>query len=459
MRAFTDHPTEASRFVSDGERAHWHDRALWFVRAKRDRASETLPEWERLREEAHRIKSHTMKHLAWYLRLFEERATANGIEVRWASDALEHNEIVASILREEGVERVVKSKSMLTEECGLNPYLQERGIEVVDTDLGERIVQLAGDTPSHIVLPAIHLKKEDVSEIFAEHMGTEEGNSDPVYLTVSARKSLREKFLTADAAITGVNFALAREGAVTICTNEGNADLGVAVTKLHIASMGIEKIIPSAQSLGVFTRLLARSATGQAVTTYTSHYSAPEEGARMVVVIVDNGRSGLLAGEESPILSCIRCGSCMNTCPVYRRSGGHSYGSVVPGPIGTLLAYSRDGERYSSLPFACTLCASCTMVCPAKVPLHDTIYRVRKSAIETPTYTGKRKALSLIYALLRYRPLYLTAMTLYGWAVKYLPRNLLYSGYNVWGRDRDMPEPARRSFSRIYDDIERREDG
>ena len=254
-----DHPAQAELFVRNQERAHWHDQALWFVRAKRDRAAASLPEWELLRNKGAAIKRHTLSHLADYLEQFAQQAEQRGAVVHWARDAKEHNEIVLQILQQHGVHRVAKSKSMLTEECHLNPFLEQHGIEVVDTDLGERIVQLRQEPPSHIVLPAIHIKKEEVGEVFHEHLGTAAGASDPNYLTEAAREHLRQKFIAAEAGLTGVNFAVAESGGLVICTYEGNADLGVALPNLHIASMGIEKLVPGPSELAVFIRLLARS--------------------------------------------------------------------------------------------------------------------------------------------------------------------------------------------------------
>lgn len=212
---------------------------------------------------------------------------------------------------------------MLAEECELNPFLESKGIEVVESDLGERILQLMHLKPSHIVLPAIHIKREQVGELFEQEMGTEKGNFDPTYLTHAARKNLRQKFIHAEAAMTGANFAVASTGEIVVCTNEGNADMGTSQPKLQIAAFGMEKIVPDRESLGVFTRLLARSATGQPITTYTSHYRKPREGGELHIIIVDNGRSKILADPKHiKTLNCIRCGACMNTCPVYRRSGG-----------------------------------------------------------------------------------------------------------------------------------------
>ena len=228
-----------------------------------------------LRSLASQIKRHTLCHLADYLEQFEANATRRGMHVHWARTAEDHNRIVLDILRQHQVRRVVKSKSMLTEECHLNPYLEQHGIEVVDTDLGERIVQLRNEPPSHIVLPAIHIKKQEVGETFHEHLGTTQGATDPNYLTEAARGHLRSKFMAADAGITGVNFAVAETGGFVVCTNEGNADIGISLPKLHIACMGIEKLIPRVADLAVFTRLLARNATGQPITTYTSHFHGP----------------------------------------------------------------------------------------------------------------------------------------------------------------------------------------
>ena len=278
------HPEEARQFLKDPVRAKWHDETLWMVRRKRDTAAAQLPEWEQLRDMASAIKDNVLSRLGDYLEEFERNAIANGITVYWAEDAEEHNRIIRQILRQHGVKTLVKSKSILTEECHLNPYLERHGFEVVDSDLGERIVQFAKQPPSHIVMPAIHLRKRDIGDIFHEHLGTEAGSEDPVYLTRAARHHLREKFLTAGAALTGVNFAIAETGGFVVCTNEGNADMGVHLAPVHIASMGIEKIIPKAEHLGVFTRLLARSATGQSITNYTSHFHGPREGQSMYAV-------------------------------------------------------------------------------------------------------------------------------------------------------------------------------
>lgn len=274
-----DHAANATAFTRDDARTHWHDQALWFVRAKRDRMANSLPEWETPRETAGAIKAHTISRLADLLEQFEANATKLGATVHWASTPAEHNEIVLGILQKHNVKRLVKSKSMLTEECHLNPFLERHGLEVVDTDLGEWIVQLRGEAPSHIVLPAIHIKREEVGELFHRVIGTPKGLAEPKPLVEAARIELRSKFMRTEAGITGINFAIAETGGFVVCTNEGNADLGVSLPPVHIACMGIEKLIPKAEHLGVFLRLLARSATGQPITTYSSHFHGPKPGA------------------------------------------------------------------------------------------------------------------------------------------------------------------------------------
>lgn len=268
----TLHSKAAEKFLRNGDMAAWHNETLWMVRAKRDKMSKEVPEWEDLREKACQLKLYSNSHLEELLIEFEKNATANGAIVHWAKDAEEYRQIIYGLLKEHQVTRFVKSKSMLSEECELNPFLLSKGIDVVETDLGERILQLMHLPPSHIVMPAIHIKREQVGLLFEEKMNAEKGNYDPTYLTHVARKNLRNIFLHAEAAMTGANFAVASTGDIVVCTNEGNADMGTSCPKLNIAAFGLEKIVPDMKALGVFTRLLARSGTGQPITTYTSHY-------------------------------------------------------------------------------------------------------------------------------------------------------------------------------------------
>jgi L-lactate dehydrogenase complex protein LldF len=444
--------SEASEiFNKDIERVNWHDETLWFVREKRDKSAHQIPEWELLRETASQIKMNVLSNMHDYLVEFEANAQKNGIIVHWATDGAEHNKIVHSILEKHNIKQMVKSKSMLTEECHLNDYLSENGIDVIDSDLGERIVQLRNEPPSHIVLPAIHLKKEDVSETFHEHLGTEKGNIDPQYLTESARHHLRDVFLTRKAALTGVNFAVAETGEFVVCTNEGNADMGAHLADVHIACMGFEKLIPQRQHLGVFLRLLARSATGQPITTFSSHFKKPREGKEIHIVIVDNGRSVQLGREDfRNSLKCIRCGACMNTCPVYRRSGGHSYHNAVAGPIGSILAPNLDMKKNADLPFASTLCGSCTNVCPVKIDIHDQLYKWRQVLVKEG-YTPKAKTIAMkTMATVLANPMVFEFAGKSGrFAMKNLPV-LVNNKLNKWYDQREMPEVPEESFREWY---------
>lgn len=446
-----DHAARAETFNKDAARVDWHDETLWFVRAKRDRAAKQLPEWEALREAASIIKFNVLDNLHDYLLEFEKQARANGAVVHWAETAAEHNAIVHRIIADAGAKNIVKSKSMLTEECHLNEFLEQRGIDVVDTDLGERIVQLAGEPPSHIVLPCIHWKKEEIGTLFSKHLGTTPGASDPGYLTASARIHLREHFMTSRVALTGVNFAVAETGEFVVCTNEGNADLGVQLADVHIACMGIEKIIPRREHLGVFLRLLARSATGQPVTTYSSHFRRPRSGQQLHIVLVDNGRTSRLSSPDfRSALKCIRCGACMNTCPVYRRSGGHSYHHAVAGPIGAILAPGLDTKAFGDLPFASTLCGSCTHVCPVKIDIHDQLYKWRQVIVqEGNVSTGKRVVMGMMAALLSRSWLFKSMGGLGRWLMRRFP-SIISNNMNPWFRQREMPTPPRQSFQAWY---------
>jgi len=445
-----DHPARARAFNDDPARVGWHDAAVWSVRAKRDAAAAEVPDWEWLRETAEQIKSHSLARLPDHLEQFEQRAMQLGATVHWAADAREHNEIVHSILQGRGVTRVVKSKSMLTEECELNPFLEARGIEIVDTDLGERIVQLRGEPPSHIVMPAIHLKREEVGELFHRELAAPPGLSDPQQLVEIARQQLRSQFLAAGAGITGVNFAIAETGGFVVVTNEGNADLGTALPPLHIACMGIEKVIPRVRDLGVFLRLLARSATGQAISAYTSHFHGPRAGGELHIVLVDNGRSDLLARENlRRSLACIRCGACLNTCPVYRRSGGHSYGIPVAGPIGSVLWPARDIAAHASLPNACSLCGSCADVCPVRIDLPRQLLSLRAEAVRAGAIPpGKRWASRLASQLLRRPRLLARVASLARLIVPRIPARWL--GRDPWTRERELPPLAEKSFRELW---------
>ena len=443
------HSKAAKRFVADAERMAWHDKALYAVREKRDRMMMTVPEWEGLRRLSSAIKRHTLSRLGHYLCEFERNATANGMVVHWAKDAAEMNATVWELVREHGGTNLIKSKSMLSEECGLTPYLEERGIDVVESDLGERIMQLLHRPPSHIVLPAIAVRREEVGTLFEREMHTEPGNSDPTYLTHAARKALRSKFLDADISMTGVNFAVASTGALAVCTNEGNADLGTSFADLHIAIMGIEKVIPDMAALAVFTRLLARSGTGQPVTSYTSLYRRPAPGKQIHVILVDNGRSEWLAdAAHRNMLKCLRCGACLNTCPVYRRSGGSTYSYFIPGPLGINLGMLRSPKLYHGNVSACSLCYSCSDVCPAQIDLGEQIYMWRQQLdglhLADPVKKLSVKGMDFIMGGRRrfYGGIALAR------AAEKLPRFVLENGLNPWSAPgRAMPPFAPKTFN------------
>jgi len=446
-----DHAERADIFNEDEKRVDWHDETLWWIRQKRDKSAHQIPEWENLRNAASAIKSNTLSNLHDYLLEFEKNALQNGVIIHWAADAKEHNEIVYRLLKEKGINKMVKSKSMLTEECHLNEYLEHNGIEVIDSDLGERIVQLAKEPPSHIVLPCIHKKKEEIGELFHEHLGTPKGNADPQLLTEAARVHLRDTFLTRKAALTGVNFAVAETGEIVICTNEGNADMGAHLADIHIACMGIEKIIPKREHLSIFLRLLARSATGQPITTYSSHFAKPRDGKELHIILVDNGRTRQLGREEfRNSLKCIRCGACMNTCPVYRRSGGHSYHNAIAGPIGAILAPNLDMKQYADLPFASTLCGSCSNVCPVKIDIHDQLYKWRQVLVkEGYTSTAKQVAMKTMATTLSSPSLYKLAGKAARTTLKYAPF-MVNNKFNAWYLQRDMPKVPQSSFGEWY---------
>ncbi len=447
-----DHAKNAFIFNKDKAHVVWHNMALRHVRDNRDEARDEVEDWEELREKASDIKEHTLHHLHHYLVEFEKNLNENGWIVHWAVDASNHNQIIYNILADRNIRNVVKSKSMLTEECRLNEFLEKQGIVIIDTDLGERIVQMAKIPPSHIVLPAIHMKKEEISALFHDQLNSDPDNEDPEYLARVARENLRNYLKNAKAAISGVNFGIADSGAVVVCTNEGNADMGIHHADFYIASMGIEKLIPGKEQLPVFLKLLARSATGQPITAYTSHLIKPPPGKEYHIVLVDNGRTEVLAKEKyREVLKCIRCGACINTCPVYRRSGGYSYGYTIPGPIGSVLAPLKNMRSYQTLPFASTLCGSCSDVCPVKINLHELLYQLRSDAIREPSFSRFKKImLRLLDLVLYHHSLFNLMGRMARGILKYLPHFLIYNRFNLWGKSRQFPEVPTMTFREWY---------
>jgi L-lactate dehydrogenase complex protein LldF len=354
---------------------------------KRTEALSQIP-LEDFREKASQIRSHVLDNLPELVDRFSAAATRAGAVVYHAADAQSARDTVLHILKDRGARKIVKSKSMVTEEIHLNPYLESHGLEVVETDLGEYIVQLAGEPPSHILAPAMHKNRQQIGRLFAEKLGVPY-EEDPFVLTKIARKALREKFLAADAGITGANLAVADTGSLVLFTNEGNGRMATTLPRLHVAVLSIEKMIPSLEDLCTFIRLLPRSASGQIVSSYVSVITGPRKpgertGADEVhIVLLDNGRSEILRGDCRDILKCIRCSACLNTCPVYRVIGGHAYGTTYQGPMGIVLTTLLEGmDKAHPLLDASTLCGACSDVCPVKVPLRDLIDRLRKRRIE-----------------------------------------------------------------------------
>jgi L-lactate dehydrogenase complex protein LldF len=356
---------------------------------KRAARVDELPEWEELRQAASDIRLHTLTHLDAYLERLEEQLTAAGAQVHWATDAAAARAIVLDTTRRAGASTVVKVKSMATEEIGLNQALEEAGVQAFETDLGEYIIQLAGTGPSHIIVPAVHMKKEEIAELFTEKLGVP-APADPVRLTAMAREVLRERFLTAGVGISGANFLVADTGTLVTVTNEGNGRMCTTLPDVHVAVAGIDKVVPDWESLTVLLRLLARSATGQKLTTYTSFVTGPrredgEGGPRELhVVLLDNGRSRILRDTVArETLKCIRCGCCLNVCPVYKSVGGYAYGWFISGPIGAIFSPQILGtEAARELPYASSLCGACVDVCPVKIPITRILLHLRRRVAE-----------------------------------------------------------------------------
>ncbi len=365
-------------------------RATHTIRDKRARVVSEVPDWEELRRAGSAIKADVMARLPELLVQFEAAATAAGAVVHWARDAREACEVVTSLVREAGVEEVVKVKSMATQEIELNEALERAGITAIETDLAELIVQLNNDMPSHILVPAIHYNRNQIRDIFVEHMGDAPAGltDEPRVLAEAARIHLRRKFLSAQVAISGANFAIAETGTLVVLESEGNGRMCLTLPQTLISVVGVEKLLPTFTDLEVFLQLLPRSSTGERMNPYTSTWTGvtPGDGPQAVhVVLIDNGRSATLADEVGrQALHCIRCSACMNVCPVYERVGGHAYQSVYPGPIGAILSPQMTGiSANRTLPFASTLCGACYDVCPVRINIPEVLVHLRQSAVDS----------------------------------------------------------------------------
>src|SRR3984957_3135691 len=420
-----------------------------------ERRRETLTEdFQELRQYAHDVKKHTLDHLDFYLEQMEKNVEARRGKVIWAKDGAEACEFIQKLARDRGVKVIVKSKSMTTEEIHLNDHLEKDGVEAVETDLGEYILQLGGEKPFHIIAPALHKTIGDVSDVFEKHLKSKRELS-PEALTKIARVALREKFLEAGMGVTGANFLVADSGAVVLVENEGNARLSSSAPKIHIAVAGIEKLIPRAQDLGVFLTLLGRSATGQPLTVYTSFLSGPRRSGEIdgpdefYVVLLDNGRTKLLADpDKRQSLYCIRCGACLNHCPVYRKIGGHNYPWVYSGPIGAIITPQFHGITGDTwLPFASSLCGACAEVCPVKIEIPKLLLKLREEVTEVKRRQdsdgSERFAFQLFAWIATHPKIYLLLASLGSIFFPLVPH---IGPLKKWASQRSVPEPAKQSF-------------
>lgn len=433
---------------------------------KRTAAVKLVPEWQQIRDEARQLKNHVLENLDHYLLAYEEKVQENGGQVHWASTSEDANDIIVEICKSHGAKTVTKGKSMVGEEGDINGALSAAGIEPIETDLGEYIIQLAGEAPSHIIAPAIHKTKEQVSDLFHDNhgrYGLNERLIDRSALVDEARKVLRDKFRMADVGITGANFLVAETGQHVLVTNEGNGDLTSNLPRVQIVIVGVEKVVPTLEDASCLLRLLARSATGQHFSNYTSLMSGPRRSddvdgpEAFHVVLVDNHRTEMLAGELREMLRCFRCGACLNHCPVYGSVGGHAYGWVYPGPMGSVVTPAMVGiENAPDLPHACTLNGRCAEVCPMSIPLPSLLREHRRQtfirSLQTP---GARYGLGL-WAAMAKRPRLYHALTRFG--VGMLSTLGRRQGYfrrlplaGAWTQGRDLPAPQGKStFMSLY---------
>jgi len=388
-------PKAALPILRNPQLRHNVAHAIDVIQGKRAKLVAEKTDWQELRSGASAIRAHALENLGAYLEEFEMRCTAAGGIVHWAADAAEARQIVLEILREEDAREVIKIKSMTTAEIQLNPFLQAAGVGVFETDLAEIILQLGEDEPSHIVVPALHVNRSQVREIFARRMGLKDLSDDPHALTAAARNYLRRKFLDIPTAIGGANFLIAETGSVAVVESEGNGRMCLTLPRTMITVAGIEKVLPRFKDLEVMLQVLARSATGERMNPYTSLWTGvtPGDGPqRFHVVLLDNGRSKILTRpKERATLKCIRCAACMNTCPVYRQTGGHAYGSVYPGPIGAILTPQLMQMHHAqSLPFASSLCGACYEVCPVKINIPEVLIELRAQVVDQERHQFSR---------------------------------------------------------------------
>lgn len=415
------------------------------------------------RDQARAIRAHTVARLDHYVDQFASAVEARGGHIYFAETAADAVRYVADVASARGVKRAVKSKSMISEEIELNQHLEGAGIRVVETDLGEYIVQIGHDHPSHIVMPIIHMTKEQVADLFRDKVGaTDEDVTDVAAMTQFARRILRQEFLDADMGVSGVNFGVAETGSICICTNEGNGRLTTTMPRVHVAMMGIERLVPTPQDLGVMLQVLGRSATGQNLTVYSNVITGPRRGTseagepdgpdELHVVLLDNGRSRVLASELAEILLCIRCGACLNACPVYQQIGGHAYGSVYPGPVGSVLTPGLEGiAAFHDLPHASTLCGACREVCPVRIDIPRMLLALRRDGVTAGLSPAWVSSGLKLFRWLALRP---SLFAFSGRLAARISKGLAKDGWISrlpghlagWTRSRDFPAMAAESF-------------
>ncbi len=428
----------------------------------RNRVVQDVLNWEELRETARILKAQSIEQLADLLQQLEEHASANGIHVHWAETDQEACNHVIEIARRQHASLIVKSKSMVSEEIFLSHALEKEGIETVETDLGEFIVQLAGELPFHITTPAIHKSREDIGKLFANKLGVPY-TSEPTELTKIAREVLREKFLKAQIGISGGNFAIAETGQIVIVENEGNARLTITLPRIHIAILGIEKVIPRLEDLSTFLAILARSATGQRITSYVSLIRGPKQQGEIDgpdevhLILLDNGRSDILADRKMrEVLYCIRCGACLNVCPVYQVVGGHTYGSVYPGPIGSAFTpLMASLEEAKDLPYASSLCGRCAEICPVKIDVHHLLLWLRRKAVEERlSNLFERLIVQLWCMIMKNLQLYRIASKFARVLQAFLPKRDSVLPVPIWSKSRDFPRLAPKTFRELWREVE-----
>lgn len=427
------------------------------LRIGREQAVESLGHLETWREAASEIRMHTIKNLDSYLEQLARNVRNNGGHVHFAATAEDVVSYVCNVAKKKHAKTVVKSKSMVSEEVHLNSYLEEMGVKVVESDLGEYIIQLAKEAPSHLIAPAIHKTKEQVAELFSKEAG-EQLPVDTTQLLQFARKQLREQFLEADIGISGCNFAVAESGSVVLISNEGNARLTTTLPKVHIAIMGMERIVPTWNELDVVVSMLTRNATGQKITVYMTGINGPrlpddiDGPEEFHLIILDNGRSNILGTAYEEVLKCIRCAACVNVCPVYRNIGGHAYGSVYSGPIGAVLAPLLEGyEDLKDVPYASSLCGACTEVCPVKIPLHDLLLEHRKDEVKQGFVSSAEQLAFSAFGFVASHPFfYKQAMKMGRVGLSFFEKDGVISKgpgpLKGWTEIREFPKPAKQSF-------------